>query len=69
MKNHRHTSACQPEQRRFAQWQLCIVHRTMVFLANEKSVLEFFTQPKFSCPQNHPPKEVTNFSEIHLTLK
>jgi len=30
-----HCGACQPEQRCFALWQLCIVHTTMVFLANE----------------------------------
>jgi len=32
-----HCGACQPERRCFALWQLCIVHTTMVFLANEKS--------------------------------
>jgi len=32
-----HCSACQLEGRCFALWQLCIVHTTMVFLANEKS--------------------------------
>jgi hypothetical protein len=32
-----HCGACQLEQRCFALWQLCIVHTTMVFLANEKS--------------------------------
>jgi len=63
MKNHRHTSACQPERRLFALWQLCIVHRTMVFLANEKSIFEFFTQPKFSLssePPNYPSSIFTS---------
>jgi len=45
------TSACQPERSHFAQWWLCIVHATMLFLANEKSIFEFLPNQNFPCPR------------------
>jgi len=38
----------------FAQWWLCIVHRSMVFLANEKSILNFLPNQNFPCHRNLP---------------